>query len=80
MRGQTVSKSDSPRENDRLHNLTLQVSAPLTSVNFDLSVLTRLTSGLVFFVPAKILMLIDKDSINLWSSFSLQSQRSLKKY
>lgn len=80
MRGQTVSKSDSLRENDHLHNLTLQVLAPLTSVNFDLSVLSRLTSGLVFFVPAKILMLIDKDSINLWSSFSLQSQRSLKKY
>lgn len=80
MRGQTVSKSDSLCENDHLLNLTVQVLAPLTSVNFDLSVLTRLTSGLVFLVPAKILMLIDKDSINLWSSFSLQSQRSLKKY
>lgn len=60
--------------------LTLQVLTPLTSVNFVPSVLTRPTSDLIVLLPAKIFMLMDKESSNLWSSLSLQSQGSLKKH
>lgn len=65
MRDQSVSKSDSLCENDHLHNLILQVLAPLSSVNFVPSVHTYLISDLIFLVSAKIFMLVDKDSINL---------------